>query len=196
MKRIIKLAVLGLIANIAFSLYNVGMGIFTHSWWLLTLGIYYFILSLVRFLVIRSRKDRKQVARTTGIMLMLMSLPLVGTVVLSYIEDRGTRFNMVIMLAIATYTFAKVTLATVNIIKSRKSNYVKVITLRNISFADACVSLFSLQRSMLLTFEGIGEGSVRLMNLLLGTAVCVLVFLLGLNLARPKAIIFKTLNNK
>jgi hypothetical protein len=93
---------------------------------------------------------------------------------------------MIVMIAIATYTFTKTTLATVNFIKSRRSISAKIVTLRNISFADAFVSIFALQRSMLVSFEGMNESEILIMNAVTGSAVCIITFLLGLKLAKNK----------
>ena len=124
---------------------------------------------------------------------MLLSIPLVGTVILSVVRDRGQQFHMIIMIAIATYAFTKITLATIKLIKARRSTSATLITLRNISFADAFVSIFALQRSMLVSFEGMNETEIIIMNAVLGSAVCIIVFLLGLNLVRSKKILFKNI---
>jgi hypothetical protein len=141
---------------------------------------------VVRFTVLKSKEKDGFIVRFTGIMLMLLSLPLAGSVILSFLKDRGTVFHMIVMLAIATYTFTKITLATMNWIKARRSTSSKLVTLRNISFADAFVSVFSLQRSMLVSFEGMTEAEIRIMNVATGIAVCIIVFLLGLNLLNIK----------
>lgn len=46
--------------------------------------------------------------------------------------------------------------------------------------------LFSLQRAMLVSFPGMLLPDIRLMNALTGAGVCVLIFLLGLNLIGGK----------
>jgi len=102
---------------------------------------------------------------------------------------------MIVMIAMATYAFTKITLATINLVKSRRSTSGALITLRNISFADAFVSIFALQRSMLVSFEGMTETEILIMNVALGSAVCIIVFLLGLNLVRSKKILFNALND-
>ena len=99
---------------------------------------------------------------------------------------RGKEFHLIVMLVMAIYAFTKITLASVNWVKSRKSTSAKLITLRNLSFADAFVSMFSLQRSMLVSFEGMTETEIRIMNVATGSAVCIIVFLLGLSLVRKK----------
>ena len=191
MDRRLKLALGSLSFNIAFATYHLVMGLVTNSWWLLTLGSYYLVLSIVRFVVLRSKSKERFIVKFTGWMLILLSIPLVGTVILSVVRDRGHERHMIVMIAMATYAFTKITLATINLIKARRSTSTTLITQRNISFADAFVSIFALQRSMLVSFEGMTEAEIVIMNAALGSAVCVISFLLGLNLLRNKKILFK-----
>ena len=190
MSRTYKLAFLSLAVNIAFGGYNIVIGCVTRSWWLLTIGTYYAVLSVVRYTVLRSKKENTAfIKQFTGILLMVMSLPLAGTVVLATVQDRGTVYHEIVMITIAVYAFTKITLASVNLAKSRRSASLKVKTLRNISFADAFVSIFSLQRSMLVSFEGMSEIEIRIMNVATGSAVCIIVFLLGLNLVQQNRLL-------
>lgn len=194
MDRTLKLAIGSLAFNIAFATYYLVMGLVTNSWWLLTLGSYYLVLSLVRFMVLRSKSKERFIAKFTGWMLILLSIPLVGTVILSVVRDRGHERQMIVMIALAAYALTKITLATIKLIKARRSSSATIITLRNISFADAVVSIFALQRSMLVSFEGMTETEIVIMNATLGSAVCVIVFLLGLNLVRNRKILFKSID--
>lgn len=186
--RSLRIALGGLALNVAFAAYYIIFGALSRSWWLLTLGAYYAVLSLLRFVVLRVKRGERFVTKATGAMLTLMTLPLVGTVLLSLIEDRGTRHGTIIMIAIAAYAFAKISIATVSLIRSRKSNSARVVTLRNISFADACVSIFSLQRSMLVSFGDMPKETVRAMNGATGAVVCVTVLLFGIYLLTRKSI--------
>ena len=194
MDRTLKLVIGSLAFNIAFATYYLVMGLVTNSWWLLTLGSYYLVLSLVRFMVLRSKSKERFIAKFTGWMLILLSIPLVGTVILSVVRDRGHERHMIVMIALAAYAFTKITLATIKLIKARRSSSATLITLRNISFADALVSIFALQRSMLVSFEGMTETEIVIMNATLGSAVCVIVFLLGLNLVRSRKILFNSID--
>lgn len=179
-----KIQALSLLFNVAFSAYYILFGIISHSWWLFTIGIYYLLLSITRFWVLKIKGNRT--IYFSGIMLMLLSLPIAVTVVLAVANDKGTIFNKIIMIAIAVYAFTKITVATVNLIKSRKNSTIKLVILKNISFADACVSIFTLQRAMLATFDGMTKFETRLANALTGSAVCIIVFILGVNLIRCK----------
>ena len=186
MDKELKFAILCLMGNMAFAVYHLVFGIFAKSIWMLTLGVYYLILSIIRFFVLRTKKSPHIATRFTGIMLMILAIPLLGSTVLSVIRDRGYNLHMIIMIAMAAYAFTKVTIATVNLIKSRHGTDAKYMMLRNISFADALVSIFALQRSMLVSFEGMSEGKIQIMNACLGCGVCIIVFLLGLNLINKK----------
>ena len=194
MDRTLKIALASLLFNIAFATYHLVMGLVTRSWWLLTLGSYYLVLSVVRFVVLRSKSGERFISKFTGWMLILLSILLVGTVILSVVRDRGHELHMIVMIALATYAFTKITIATIKFIKVRRSTSATLITLRNISFADAFVSIFALQRSMLVSFEGMTEAEIVIMNATLGSAVCVIVFLLGLNLVRNRKILFKSID--
>ena len=194
MDRTLKFALASLIFNTAFAIYNLVFGLVTSSWWLLTFGLYYLILSVVRFAVLRTKSKERFITRFTGWMLIALSIPLAGTVILSVVRDRGHQLHMILMIAMATYAFTKITLATIKLVKSRRSTSATLITLRNISFSDAFASIFALQRSMLVSFEGMTESEIQIMNAVFGSAVCVIVFLLGLNLVRNRKIIFRTLN--
>lgn len=180
-----QIAIFSLLINIAYSIYNIALGTTTHSWWFVTVGVYYSVLSLMRFVVLCTRKKKTKISLKffTGIMLVLTSLPLAGMVILSSIKDRGVVHHEIVMITIALYTFIKITLATINLVKTKgRKVSVTLNTLRHISFADAAVSIFSLQRSMLVSFGDMPEQDIRIFNIVVGSVVCVVVFLLGLGL--------------
>ena len=192
MDRTLHLAVASLAFNIAFAIYHLVLGLITRSWWLLTLGSYYLILSIVRFAVLRFKSNERFITKLTGWMLIILSITLVGTVILSVVQDRGHELHMIVMIAMAAYAFTKITLAIIKFIQARHSTSAILITLRNISLAHALVSIFALQRSMLVSFEGMTDGEIVIMNAALGSFVCVIVFLLGLNLIKNRRILFKS----
>ena len=194
MNRTLRLAFFSLLFNIVFATYHVIYGVITHSWWLITVGVYYAILSIVRFVVLKTKKQKRFVTRFAGAMLMLLSLPLAGTVILSVVRDRGNVMHEIVMIAMATYYFTKITFAVINLVKSRKSTSAKLVALRNISLSNACVSIFALQRSMLVSFGNMSEIHICIFNAALGSAVCVIIFLLGLNLVKNKKILFTKLH--
>lgn len=182
MNRVFELTVISVVFNLAFCIYHIVLGVTTHSWWLFTLGIYYALLSIVRFVVLWTHKKYKYIMNFTAIMLMLLSIPLVGVVILSLIRDRGIVMHEIVMIAMALYSFTKITLAIINLVKSKKSESAKLISLRNISLSESCVSIFALQRSMLVSFGDMSDVDICIFNAVVGSAVCIFIFLLGLNL--------------
>lgn len=53
------------------------------------------------------------------------------------------------------------------------------MVLRTIGYAEAAASILTLQRSMLVSFDGMGETEIRMMNILSGSAVYLFVLALG-----------------
>ena len=181
-----KVALIKTVSNALCSIFYIVGGAIVGSLWLLTVGVYYYILGVLRFMIVRIKKHENMLTRFTGWMLIIMSLTLVGTVVLAVVQDRGHKFHAILMIAIAAYSFTKITLATVKLIKTRHAKSERTLSLRSVSFADALVSIFALQRSMLVSFEGMSAREIVVMNATLGAAVCAAVFLLGINLLKRR----------
>lgn len=184
---------LSLALNFLFAIGNSVVGFFAHSWWFITIGAYYAVLSVTRYSVLIIRKKAKGdfaselfAGRITGILLVVLSFCIVGINILSSVKDRGTDFHEIVMITIATYAFTKITVSIIGMVQARKSATPAIQTLRNISLADACVSIFSMQRSMLVSFPGMESGAILLFNILTGTAVWIIVLLLGIHLIGGK----------
>jgi len=179
--------------NVAYALGNCIVGFLAHSWWFITVGAYYAVLAITRFSVLTIKRkasgnyDTELFARRiTGILLVSLSFCIVGVNIMSAIKDRGTAFHKIIMITIATYTFTKITIAIIGMVKAKRSASPVLKTLRNISLADACVSIYTMQRSMLVSFPGMEAAEILLLNIFTGTAVWIVVLLLGINLIGGK----------
>ena len=186
-----SLTVLSLAFNLAYAVYNCVLGFISHSWWFITLCVYYVVLGVMRFAVLQIKKKSETeifAKKFTGFCFLFLSVCLVGTVILSLTDNRGVKYHEIVMITIALYTFTKVVLGIINLVKSKKYSSPAFKTLRNISFADALVSVFSLQKSMLVTFEGMSEGDIFIFNILTGSGVCILVLVLGINLIGGKRV--------
>ncbi len=186
-----KISIASLIINIAYGIYNGIMGFSTYSWWLITLCAYYIILGVTRFGVLTLKEkaensSSKFTMRFTGSLLIFLSVVLAGTAYLSVESERGIKYNEILMITIATYSFMKITLAIINLIKAKKNDSATLKTLRYISFADALVSIFALQRSMLVSFGEMPIEQTQILNIFTGTAVYVGVFILGIILIGGK----------
>ena len=179
--------------NVAYALGNCMIGFLAHSWWFITVGAYYTVLAITRFSVLQVRRkasgnyDTELFARRiTGTLLVVLSFCIVGVNIMSAIKDRGTAFHEIVMITIATYTFTKTTISIIGTVKTKHSASEVLKTLRNISLADACVSIYTMQRSMLVSFPGMEAAEILLLNIFTGTAVWIVVLLLGINLIGGK----------
>lgn len=182
-----------LIINFIYAIGNCVIGFLVHSWWFITVGAYYVVLTVARYSVLQIRRKAGGnyetelfARRITGILLVVLSFCIIGVNVLSALEERGTVFHEIIMIAIATYTFTKITMAIIGMAKAKRTPSPALKILRNISLADACVSIYTMQRSMLVTFPGMESAEIQLFNILTGTAVWIIVLLLGINLIGGK----------
>ena len=191
--KIIKSPYVSLIINIIYALGNCIVGFVTHSWWFITIGAYYIVLAVTRYSVLQVKRrangnyDTESFARKiTGVLLVILSFCIVGVNILSAVKDRGTHFHEIVMITIATYTFTKITISIIGMVKAKRSASPVLKTLRNISLSDACVSVYTMQRSMLVSFPGMETAEILLLNIFTGTVVWGIVLLLGVNLIGGK----------
>ena len=186
---------ISLVINFVYALGNCAVGFLSHSWWFITVGAYYAVLTMARFSVLQVKRraggdyDTELFARRiTGILLVVLSLCIVGVNILSALKERGTAFHEIVMIAIATYTFTKITIAIIGMVQAKHATSPVRKTLRNIALADACVSIYTMQRSMLQSFPGLTPVEIQIFNILTGTAVWIIVLFLGINLIGGKRV--------
>ncbi len=184
-----------LLINFAFAAYNCAIGFFAYSWWFITVGAYYAVLATTRFSVLQVKRkagenyDIEVFARKiTGILLTVLSVCIVGINILAAIKDRGTAFHEIVMITISVYTFGKITVAIFGMVKAKRFNSPVQKALRNISLAEATVAIYSMQRSMLVSFPGMEASHIQLLNIFTGTAVFFVVLFLGINLIGGKGV--------
>lgn len=185
----IPVARFSLIFNLSYALGNAVLGFATRSWWFVTLCLYYAVLGVMRFCVLRMQEATvRDTRRRAGFGFLALSICLFGVLILCAVRDRGVRHHPIIMIAIALYTFIKLGIALCSLIRSSRFPSHTAQLLRRISFADTLVSIASLQRSMLVSFDGMGEATIRAFNLCTGGAVCLCVCLMGLCLIGGRSI--------
>lgn len=189
--RIIAVAGLSLTVNALYAVGNLALGLYGRSYWFVNVGAYYLILAVMRFsaVVCERRALRGEdvtelfVQKFSGIMLLALSIVLCVAVYLSVNFEMSRQNGEIIMIAMAAYTFTKVVLAIINFVKRNRLNSHLLATIRCISLADAAVSVFSLQRSMLVSFGEMEPETIRVFNICTGAGVCVTVAALGLWMA-------------
>ncbi len=176
------------IINILYAIYTLGVAILTRSSWYASLCIAYFILSLMRVYVVRG--NRKQLKyekinyieswntfRNVGISLITYALAFSAVVVQMVVFQIHNEYAGYLIYGVIGYTIYKVVIAIIKLLTVRRYKNPTWQSLRNITFADALVSLFSLQISVLAAFEsGI---DYRPINMVSGILVCFSIAAMG-----------------
>ncbi len=192
-------AVINLIINLLFAIYNGVLGMASRSVWFVAVCVYYVILAVTRFsAVLNSRKNTLEKERLalsmTGIMLIVLSMILAG---INYLSDSlkvTSRFDEITMITIAAYTFYKLTMAIIRAVKDKGSPSPVMLAVHAIGYAEVAVSILNMQRSMLVTFEGMTPSEITLFNALTGFGVFMFILALGIYMIR-RSIVSKENNN-
>lgn len=178
------------ICNLVFALYNCALGLASLSWWFIAVGAYYVILSIMRLGVIAfcagNGKSEIYITRFSGVMLLALSVVLCGIVYLTVEQHGAVKYHEIAMITIALYAFTKLTLAVCGFTGPGKRRGPCAKTLQSITFTDSVVSIYSLQRSMLVSFPGMSPANIVLFNTLSGTGMCLIVICVGINLITRK----------
>lgn len=125
-------------------------------------------------------KREVKVYRNCGIMLSVMSIALGGAVIMLVSGEGGKSYPGLMIYAVATYTFYKLTMSIISMVKARKEKSVLLITLRYIGHSDALVSMLSLQTALFAAFGQESGKLIPIMNALTGAAICLMVLGLGI----------------
>ena len=126
--------------------------------------------------------EKRILPMAAGILLLALNFALTGVILLTIAQDTARRYSEIVVISIATYTFYKIIMAVVNMVKVRKTQSPVLITIRNIGTADALVSMLTLQATMLASFQGKGGLDANRMNAITGMVVCVLILALGVSM--------------
>ncbi len=184
--RAMTIALLSMGCNILYSILYGVMAYIYSSFWFLTMFAYYLILGLLRLSVAVFGRSRKNIERKMtvciGLGLIFIAVILAGSVTINFHSSVTVKYDQILMITIATYTFVLAFLAVRNVVLAHKQKSAQMIALRNISLASATASMLSLQRSMITTF-GNGESYFRyLMEGSMGLFAFLVVLALGFSM--------------
>ncbi len=152
-----------LILNFAFAVFQLFLGIFHASFWFYSLAGYYLSLAAMRYFLVRytaKKKPGENVVeelhryRICGLVFLLMNIILSLIIFFMIYFGRTFRHHEITTITIAAFTFTAFTLAIINVVKYRKYNSPAYSAAKAISLASACVSMLTLESTMLTTFGG------------------------------------------
>lgn len=150
-----------LAVNLLYVVFNAVSGFVYQTAWFFTLALYYMILSMMRFLLLRfvnrvgigeNRFKELRRSRLCGIILLAVNLTLSGAVLMILYHNKGYEYHGILIYVMALYTFWITALAIKNLIKYRRLGSPVMSMAKIINMAAALVSMLSLETAMFSEF--------------------------------------------
>lgn len=187
----IKVTLIGAIVwNCAYALLQLVLGVQQKSAWFYSLSVYYFALAIMRiFLVchtIRYERGENMVKeyvwyRACGWIFLLINVALTGMMIYIVRGDYAVSHNQIVTIAMATYTFFSFAMSITNVVRYKKFQSPVFSASKIISLAASCVSVTTLESTMLATFDnGMLDTTKRLLMALTGGAIAVFIVVMAI----------------
>ena len=179
-----------LIYNTTYALFQLALGFWHQTFWFYSMAGYYLALAGMRFFLVRhtsrhkpGEKMREELVkyRACGWVFLLMNLTLSVMVFFMIYWNRTFYHHEITTIALATYTFSAFTISIIKMVKYRKHNSPVYAASKAISFAAACVSMITLESTMLTTFgqDSMGVLSRKIFLGVTGSVVSALIILMA-----------------
>lgn len=168
--------------NLVYSVFKLVSGIYYSSLWIGAFAVYYILLSVIRFVLLHHMERKKDAGtieeyrsyRISAVLMMFINMTLSGIVLNMIVQNKSAVYSDVFVITSAAYTFYILTVSLIDLVKYRKYKSPVMSAAKAIRFAQALVSLLSLEASMLVQF-GEDEAYRRVMIALTGAGVCIIV---------------------
>lgn len=180
---------ISLYSSFGVNLLYVGINVLSYvlynSMWFVVLAVYYGILAIMRFLLVRYVRiqgiggNRQGELRSNIIcsgILLSVNFVLSGAVLMILYQDKGFEYHGILIYVMAAYTFYITTMAIINLVKYRKYNSPVVTMTKVISLSASLVSMLSLETAMFSQFgQEMAPQYQQLMIMLTGAGVSIAV---------------------
>ena len=182
--------------TVAFALYNGFLGIWYSSVWNSGICVYYLFLSLIRGMILLTEKRnlksekiqieacRKKTFWQTSFLLLIMHAALTIPISLMVYNKRPVSMGLIPAIAMATYTTYKITMASVNIKRMKKSDNILVRELRTINFIDALVSVLTLQNTLIVVNTDDDSHSMFILSAISSAAILLMIVAVSISSIR------------
>lgn len=179
--------------NTGYAIFNLCLGYVHTTFWFYSIAGYYFLLAVMRFFLVRhsiknkpGEKMKQELTRyiTCGIVMLLMNLVLSVMIFFMVYWNRTFHHHEITTIAMAAYTFTSMTMAIINVIKYQKYNSPVYSASKTISLASACVSMLTLESTMLTTFgeETMDLSSRRVLLGVSGGCICAFIITMAISM--------------
>ena len=174
--------------NLSYVVIKLLSGFYYRSLWLITLGVYYLCLTLMRLpLAMYLRKNKPggdlnaelRLYRICGVLMLPVNIVFSGICVMIVIGKRSYTYPGVLIYAMAGYTIYYVISAVLSVVKFRKYGSPVVSATKVIRLTTALISILSLETAMISRF-GDNETSFRQITTgVSGAIVCAILLAMG-----------------
>lgn len=176
--------------NLAYVAINVLSWYLYQSWWFVCLAVYYVILSVMRFLLVRyvrlndigaNRYGELKRSLICSFVMLLLNFFLSGAVLMVVYQNRGFEYHGIMIYVMAMFTFYNATFAIIDLIKYRSFESPVMSTAKGISMAAALVSMLNLETAMFAEFGvEMAKEDQRLMIILTGAGISIAVIFMAI----------------
>lgn len=187
---------ISLSASFVVSLLYVGINVWLwhmlQSWWFMVLAVYYGIMAVMRYLLVRYIRIQKigtsllgewKRSRICAYILLLINLSLSGAVLMILYQSKGYDYPGIMIYMMAMYTFYSTIHAIVDLVKYRNLGSPIMSTAKTVSLSAALVSMLNLETAMFAQFGGdMPLENQQLMIILTGAGVSIIVVTLSVML--------------
>lgn len=174
-----------LVINLVYVAINAISGIVFHTYWFGIFAVYYAIMAIMRFLLVRymgknqigeSRLGELKRSRLCAYILMTVNLALSGAVLMMVYFHRGFQYQGFLIYVMAMYTFYITTTAIIDMVKYRKYKSPVMSVSKIIKLAAALFSMLFLETAMFSQFGGdTSPEAQRTMIIATGAGISVIV---------------------
>ena len=159
------------------------------SYWFTVLAVYYSVMAVMRFLLVRYVRIQKigtnilgewKRSRICACILLLINLSLSGAVLMILYQQKGYEYPGIMIYVMALYTFYALTMSIVDIVKYRKMGSPVMSTAKIVSLSAALVSMLNLETAMFAQFGAdMAPEHQRIFIILTGAGVSITVVTLS-----------------
>ena len=159
------------------------------SYWFTVLAVYYSVMAVMRFLLVRYVRIQKigtnilgewKRSRICACILLLINLSLSGAVLMILYQQKGYDYPGIMIYVMALYTFYALTMSIVDIVKYRKMGSPVMSTAKIVSLSAALVSTLNLETAMFAQFGAdMAPEHQRIFIILTGAGVSITVVTLS-----------------
>lgn len=154
-------AYLTLVCNLFYVLMNLACGIYHRSLWSLILSLYYFLMTLMKFLLVKNVKidsignnrllELKKY-RACACILFATNCTLAGMVTLAIKHNKGFFYSGYLIYVMALYAFYNAISTTMEMIRYWKCESPVMSALKVVSLSSSLISVLALETAMLASF--------------------------------------------